>query len=204
MRSYIFRFTGLAVAGLLFTALPAAAQQSTTRGWMLGLHGSGASLSIEGQDRQDAGGGGFVVGYGLNRRFTLLLQVDGAEFDDASTGDIEGKWTMGHVELGARFHFANSLSRWVPYLQAGLGFRATSVEDPIVNGSSEEEVEFSGAAFTFGGGVGFYLAESWSLDLGLLVSGGEFSTLRVNNVSVSGLDFDATSTRLNLGVRWWP
>ena len=78
------------------------------------------------------------------------------------------------------------------------------VKDPIVEGSPEEEVSLSGTSFTLGGGVDFYLSQSWALEAQLLWSGGEFSTLRVNNVSVSGLDFDANSTRFNLGVNWWP
>jgi opacity protein-like surface antigen len=190
--------------GLAIVCGPAAAQQSTTRGWMLGLHGSGASLSVEGQERQNAGGGGLMVGYGLNRRFTLFALVDGAEFDEASTGDIAGRWSMAHVDLGARFHFANSLRRWVPYLQASLGLRAARVREPVVEGTPQDEVELSGISFSGGGGIAVHLTEAWALDVGLLLTGGEFSTLRVDNVSVSGLDFDASSTRLNLGVRWWP
>jgi len=180
------------------------AQESTTRGFVVGLHGSGASLSVEGEDRNDAGGGGLFVGYGLNRRFSLFAQVDGARFDEQSTGTVEGDWTLAHFDLGVRFHFANSLRSWVPFLQAAVGRRSVNVLDPIVEGDAEEEVDISGASLTLGGGVAFYLSRAWSLELGLMLTGGEFNTLRVNNVSVSGFDLDATSSRLNLGVRWWP
>ena len=201
----IFPTLALALLALL-PATPGAldAQESTTRGFVLGLHGSGAGLEIDGGDRAEAGGGGVYVGYGLNRRFTLFLQLDGARFDEQSTGEVEGDWTLAHAEVGVRFNFANSLRSWIPFVQASLGRRAVNVRDPIVDGTPEEEVDFSGAALTLGGGISYYLSPAWSLEAALLITGGEFSTLRVNNVSVSGFDEDATSSRLNLGVRWWP
>lgn len=33
---------------------------------------------------------------------------------------------------------------------------------------------------------------------------GEFSTIKFENVSVDGLNMDATSTRFNLGISWFP
>jgi len=189
---------------LLALACPLDAQESTTRGFVLGLHGSGGSLSVEEGDRADAGGGGLFVGYGFNRRFTLFAQFDGARFDEQSTGDVEGDWTLAHLDVGVRFNFANSLRSWIPFVQAAVGRRSVNVNDPVVDGSAEEEVDFSGTSLTLGGGVAYYLSPSWSLEVGLHLTGGEFTTLRVNNVSVSGFDEDATSTRLNFGVRWWP
>lgn len=180
------------------------AQESTTRGLVVGLHASGGGLTLDGEDRAEAGGGGLYVGYGLNRRFTLFVQLDGARFDEQSTGTVEGDWTLAHAEIGARFNFANSLRSWIPFLQASIGRRSVNVRDPIVDGTPEEEVDFSGTSFTLGGGISYYLSPSWSLEAALLLTGGEFSTLRVNNVSVSGFDEDATSSRLNFGVRWWP
>ena len=111
----------LAALSLFLVADSALAQESTTRGFTIGLHATGASLVIEGGERSNAGGGGINFGYGLNRRFTIFAQGDGAQFDEQDTGDVEGTWTMGHFEVGARFNFANSLRRWVPFLQGALG-----------------------------------------------------------------------------------
>lgn len=196
----------LAGAAASVALLPSlvSAQESTTRGFNLGLHLSGASLAVEDQDRNDAGGAGITVGYGLNRNVTLLLQLDGARFDEQSTGLVTGDWTMGHVDLGVRYHFANSLRRWVPYLQGALTYRAVSVSEPVVEGDQVDEVEISGGGLTLGGGIDIYLNETFALDVQLLWTGGEFSTIRVNNTSRSGFDFDATSGRFNVGVSWWP
>ncbi|MBT8488371.1 MAG: outer membrane beta-barrel protein [Gemmatimonadetes bacterium] len=204
MKRHTSTLLATAVAGLV--ALPGAlqAQESTTRGFMLGAHLSGASLAIESEDRNGAGGGGLTVGYGLNRNITLLVQLDGAQFDEQSTGTVEGDWRMGHVDFGVRYSFANSLRRWVPYLQGAFGYRSVSVQDPVVDNAQREEVEISGGGLTLGGGVDIYFAQTFALDIQLLWTGGEFSTLRVDNVSATGFDVDATSARFNLGVAWWP
>lgn len=193
-------------AALVLLAVPAgaSAQSSTTQGLSLGFHLSGASLAVEGEDDNGAAGGGLSVGYGFNRTFMLFAQLDGAQFDDQVSGDVEGDWRLGHVDLGGRYHFASTSRRWVPYAQAAFTFRAVTVEDPMVDGVRRNEVELSGGGLTLGGGLAVHISEAFSLDAQLLWTGGEFTTLRVDNVSVSGFDVDATSGRFNLGVAWWP
>ena len=60
----------LTVAALLLFTAPLHAQESTTRGLVLGLHAGAASIEPEGADRANGGGGGLFVGYGVNRSFT--------------------------------------------------------------------------------------------------------------------------------------
>lgn len=193
----------LAACFLPAAASSAHAQESTTRGFTIGVQISGASLQVENQDRNDAGGGGLKLGYGINRRFTIFARGDGARFEDQSTGEIDGDWTMGHFDLGTRFHFANSLRMWVPFLEAAFSYRAVNVSNPVVDGTPRNELSIDGPGFTLGGGIAVYFAESFALDLTLLWTGGEFTTVRVDDFSVTGLDFDARSTRLDLGVGWW-
>lgn len=197
-------FVPAALAALGAAPSLARAQESTTRGFVLGLHASGASLAVESEDRNTAGGAGLFFGYGVNRHFTIFLQLDGAEFDNQSTGDIEGKWAMGHADLGVRFNFANSLRSYVPFVLGAFGARAVGVQDPVVDGTQQNDVSFTGSSFTLGGGIDFYFTETFALDLALMWTSGQFDTIHVNNASVSGFDFDAKSTRFNVGIRWWP
>ncbi len=169
----------------------------------MGIHFQGSSLKVQDGERSNAGGGGVWLGYGFNRTFQLFLQLDGAEFDVADS-DVEGAWTMGHVDLGARFHFANSLRRWVPYLQAALTGRAVSVDNATVNQAPEAEVSIFGGALSLGGGLMIYFSQTLALDLQLLWSGGEFTEVSINNVTVSGFEIDAQSSRFNVGLSWWP
>lgn len=194
----------LTLGTLLAGATAVQAQESTTRGFNVGLHFSGASLDVEGDgDRHNAGGAGLILGYGFNRTIELFLQLDAAEFD-VDDAEVEGKWAMGHADLGVRFHFANSLRTWVPYLQAAVGGRAVGVDDAIVEGTPETDVGFFGGAFTLGGGIMFYFNQTLAADLQLAWSNGEFTEVRVNDVTVSGLEIEAQSTRFNVGISWWP
>jgi hypothetical protein len=193
----------LTLVGALIPLAPAAAQESTTRGFVLGAHLGGASITPEDGDRSSAGGGGLFLGYGFNRTVQLFLQIDGSEFD-VEDSDIQGKWTMGHGDLGVRFHFANSLRSWVPYLLAAFSARGVSVEDAIVAGNPETDVGFYGGGFTLGGGILFYFNETLAAELQLVGTGGRFTEVKVDNVTMSGLEIDATSGRFNVGIAWWP
>jgi hypothetical protein len=198
-------------SALLLAALTAlsagalSAQRSTTQGFNLGLHVSGASLEPEGGERSNAGGGGIFVGYGFNPSFQLFLQLDGAEFDVDRT-EVDGRWRMGHADLGLRYHFANALRHWVPYLQAALSGRAVSVEDAVLNQVVQSDaVTLRGGALTLGGGLLVYLGETFALDLQLAFSGGDFTEVEAGNVTVRLSDpYRANTARFNLGVSWWP
>jgi len=198
------RAVPLALITASLMAAPAVAQESTTRGFNAGIHVSGASLQVENGDRSNAGGGGILLGYGFNRTLELFLQLDGAKFDVANT-DVDGTWTMGHADLGVRFHFANSLRSWVPYLQAALSGRAVSVSNAVINQVTQTDVSFTGGALSLGGGIMFYFNEVLAMDLQLAWSGGNFTEVDAGNVKVT-LDnpIDAQSSRFNIGLSWWP
>lgn len=196
--------TVLAMAALLVAPADAAAQESTTRGLSLALYLQGASLSVEGGDPGSGGGGGLRIGYGINRTITLFARTDASE-TDVDDADIEGQWKLAHVELGTRFHFANSLRSWVPWVEAAIGARAVSVDEAEVEGDpTAEEVTFNGSAFSLGGGLDIYFSESLALDVGLAWTSGEFNEIEVGPVSIDGFDLDARSFRFNLGLAWWP
>jgi hypothetical protein len=180
------------------------AQVSTTRGWSFALYLQGSSLTVENSDPGAGGGAGLRVGYGINRTVTLFVRGDGSQ-TDVEDARIEGQWTLAHGEVGARFHFANSLRRVVPFLEVAAGARAVTVEAARVEGEDQDEsVTFNGGAFSLGGGMGVHFSEAWALDLGLAWTSGEFTEIKAGPISVSGLDLDAKSFRFNLGVVWWP
>ena len=179
-------------------------QESTTRGLNVGVHFQGASLSVEGGDPDGGGGMGARIGYGFNRIFTLYLEGDGIAVDSEGSEVVKGTWTLGHLDLGARFHLANALRSWVPYLDVAVGGRFAGIKDLKVDGEDQPDIDFSGGAFSFGGGISFYFSQTFALDLGVKFTGGEFTEVQIGQGSLGGLDLDASSTRLKLGVVWWP
>jgi hypothetical protein len=197
-----YRAVLLALAAGL-AAAPIAAQRSTTRGLNIGAHLQGASLTVE--DGDPAGGGGFGLraGYGFNRSFTGYLEADGIVFD-VENPELQGEWTMAHFDVGARYHFANSLRRWVPFLDAALTGRAVSVQDATSDGADVGTVKFSGGAFSLGGGISFFTSERLAIETGVKLTGGTFEQVDIGAVSVRNLDIDANSFRFKLGLSWWP
>ena len=207
--TYVYRATRAASAALVALAVSATmafAQESTTRGLNLSFRLMGANVAIEDGDPGGGGGAGLRVGYGVNRTFTIFAGIDGTKLD-VEEGDVTGDWNLAHADLGVRFHFANSLRSWVPYLEASVGARVVSVDDVDAEDDGEtttQSIDFSGSDFTVGGGLAVYLKENLALDVLLLYSVGEFSNVSIGNVTLGGLDFDAKSARFGVGLNWWP
>lgn len=191
------------IAALTFTAT-ANAQRSTTRGVSLGAALQGTSLEVEGGDASSGGGLGLRVGYGFNRIVTGFVSIDGGEIDVNDKAALSGDWSLGHGEIGARFHFANSLRRVVPWLETSIGVRVVSVEHARANGTDAGKVTFNGGAFTLGGGLSTYLKPGLALDVGLRFTNGKFTEIDLGNVAVRNLDIDAKSVRFGVGLVWWP
>jgi hypothetical protein len=159
---------------------------------------------VDDGDPNSGGGFGVRVGYGFNRRFTGYVEIDGIAFDSVANPDFGGNWSMGHVDLGVRFNFANSLRRWVPFLEGAIGGRAVSVEDIPMNGDSVRELSFSGGAASLGGGLSFFATEKLAIETLVKFTGGTFEQIDVGNVSVRNLDIEASSFRFKIGLAWWP
>jgi len=194
-----------ALAGALAaSASPALSQLSTTRGWSFGAHVQGTSLTPEGGTNSSGGGLGIRAGYGFNRIVTGFVHVDGSQIDITEGGSIVGSWNLAHAELGARFHFANSLRRWVPYLETSVGARAVEVRDAEFAGESAGNVTFNGGAFTVGTGLSTYFKPSLAFDVSLKWTGGKFTEIDLGDIVQRNIDIDAASFRFGLGLIWWP
>ncbi len=200
------RMTSAALAAFAFPVFlvgEAAAQESTTRGFNMGFYAQGAQLAVEGGDPAGGGGAGLRFGYGVNRIITLHANLDGASFAVEDPNAPNGDWRMAHVDLGARFHFANSLRRWVPYGEASFTARAVSLNDAEVNGQNAGDLTFNGGAFTIGAGISYYMKQNLALDLTLLGAGGNFSSITVPAGTLNIPAIEATSGRFKIGLLWW-
>jgi hypothetical protein len=184
----------------------ALAQLSTTRGLSLGVHLQGTSLTVKESNETNSGGGlGLRVGYGFNRIVTGFLHVDGAQIDVPTGGTVLGQWNLAHAEIGARFHFANSNRRFVPYLEGAAGARAVSVSNASISGSSNsEDISFNGGAVTFGAGMSTFFKKRAAFDVSLKWTGGTFSEVDLGDISVRNLDIEASSFRFGVGLIFWP
>lgn len=187
---------------LMVMPATASAQLSTTRGWSFGAHLQGTSLTVEQGDANAGSGLGVRAGYGFNRIVTGFVHVDGGRIDVPD--EIVGAWNLAHAEVGARFHFANSLRRWVPYVETSVGARAVTVDDAQVDGQPVDRLSFNGSAFTLGAGLSTFVSKTLAIDVSLKFTGGRFTEVDVGDFTARTLDVDASSTRFGIGVIWWP
>ena len=208
------RFAAIALgcAGLVVVPATVIAQQAATpvraktEKLMLSFALGGVSLSSDEFEEDPESGGGFSaqLGWGFTRRFTLLVDASGGVLNPD-----DDEFVLIHFDLLGRFNFVNPQRPLVPFIEGGISARVAGQDDIQIvgengGGSQEVDLEISGGGFTIGGGLQYHVAPSVSLGASLRVTVGEFSTVKVNNVSVDGFELDATSTRLNLGVTWWP
>jgi hypothetical protein len=182
-----------------------AAPRANTEKLMLSLALGGASISSDEFESERESGGGFSLqaGWGFTRLFTLLVDASGAVM-----GDDDHEFVLMHFDLLGRFNFTSPARAWVPFIEGGITGRVAGQDDIAIiddnGGFQEVDLEISGGGFTFGGGLQYHVAPAWALGAGVRWTVGEFSTVKVNNVSVEGFELDATSARLNFGVTWRP
>lgn len=190
----------------LFTPGAAVAQSSKTQGLVLGGHLEGGSMVVEDSDRSNGGGGGLVAGWVFGSGLGVFAQLDASNIDVRNQPDVAGSWRIAHLDLGARYHFKRPSRTVVPYLQAAFSFQDVRVSEiAIVSPTPTDELDLTGTAFTGGGGVMLHVTPSFAFDFQLLFSwgtldGGEFDGEPLPDFG----EFDIQSSRLNLGVAWWP
>jgi hypothetical protein len=164
-----------------------------TKGFHLGLGLNGSAIKSDNSDTESGGGFHFRIGYGITRNVTLFFGGAGASMNDA-------EYSMGQADLGIRGYFPGN-GRWVPFVEGAFTGRAL-----VMDVGYNDNLEFTGAGFTAGGGVDYYVSRSLGIGVNLNWTFGEFTDAKMGSEKASlGSDaFSATSTRFNIGLTWWP
>lgn len=179
--------------------------RANTSKLFLGLALNGSSISADDLSSSTESGGGLAaqLGWGFTKHFALFLDVSGAQI--ATDG---GDFTLGHADAGARWHFVSQSRALVPFLEAAFSGRAAVEQDVVLfdgSGNPQQgDLSISGAGFSLGGGLQYFVAPTWALGGSLKWTTGEFSRVQFDKVSVDGFELDATTARFNLGFTWYP
>jgi hypothetical protein len=166
-----------------------------------GLNGSLLNLdeALDDEDDESENGGGLMLqlGFGFNPKLALFLE------GSAAAMDTEGEsWALVHGDLGLRYHFAAPGRKLVPFLDGAFTVWSV-VQDDAELGNQTGELEISGGGLTLGGGFLYFFSSRMALNAQLKFTRGEFNEVRFENVSIEGLDIDASSARLNFGLTWF-
>jgi len=167
----------------------------STRGFGLRPHFLGAAWSLDDFETDTQAGGGFGVNlaYGFSEVVAAYLEFSGAEIEP----DEGDPYVLGHVDLGAIFTVGAPTSKVKGNFMVALNGRVFELDQPGAN------VEGSGGGLTAGGGVLYFVSHKVALDANLLWTFGEISEIKVNGLTWN-TNLDATSTRFNLGIAWFP
>lgn len=199
------RLRAVAVALLLLAYPMVASSQrsgpgnSGAKGFFLGLALNGSALTADDLDSDTENGGGLQLSVGWGFTPKLALFLDGSAASMGSDGD---SWILTHGDLGLRYHFASAGKSFVPFVEGALTGLVGSQED-IDFGNGTGDLEISGGGFSLGGGFLYFFSPRVALNTGLKWTKGEFNKVKFDNVSVEGLDIDATSARLNVGLTFF-
>jgi hypothetical protein len=172
-------------------------ERSRSNGFFVGIgvEGSGIQTNVAGSTAESGGGGGLVLGYGFNKRWSLYTDVSDAVINE--TGG--GTYSLAHADLGARVHFRGGAHRLVPFLQVGATGRAVST---TVGGTTYTG---SGGGATLGAGLNAYFTHSAALSAVASWSVGNFDKFQVDNTVVgTNASVNATTARVHLGMVWFP
>jgi hypothetical protein len=206
MRTRIITVLALSLlAGVATSVRAQNGTRSNTSKFFLAFELNGSSITLEDDDEQSESGGGATLrlGYGFTRVVSMFAELAGAAI--SANGQ---NWTLAHADLGVRVHLGSAAGALRPYVEGAFtarsGMRDDFEFDPGTGPPQRGEFEISGGGFTVGGGLLYFFGPNVALSTGLKWTTGEFSTVRFNNVSVSGFEIDATSVRFNVGLSWFP
>jgi hypothetical protein len=201
------RYTSLAVAALVAASVSAAAQsngsRSTTQGLMLDLHLNGSSMKVEDGTNESGGGMGVRMGWGFTPRLTAFVGYDRASIESADA-QLADKYSLGQVDLGLQYNFANSDRAWRPFVEAAATRRSMYADVTLDDGSTAD-MSASGLGMSIGGGFQYFFSAPWAISTGLNYTFGSFTKGEMDGVSAD-LDpaISARGARLNVGLSWHP
>ena len=177
--------------------------QAPTEGFQLGGRLYAAGLGLDGgsgDDETSSGGGlGLRVGYGFSRIVTGFIALEGAgmEPDESQFGQEFG---LGTVDLGVRFNL-NPAAKLNPYAEVALTGQVASYD---VTGT-DENLDLRGGGLTLGGGLVYRFSRAVGLDVGLDLTGGQFTQLAFDGETTDNFEaIDSGIARLGVGVVWTP
>ena len=183
---------------------PAPRPRTNTSGLMLGLSFDGSRIRSDdlNSTAESGPGAAALIGWGVTKNFALIIDASGARISS-----LAGDYDLGHVDIGGRWHFVNR-SAFVPFVDVGYAARAATKQGAIMSDGQGNtytgDLSILGGGVSLGGGLEYFVTPGIALGGAFKWTTGQFTQVRFDNVTVDGLQVDATSARLNMGFTWYP
>jgi hypothetical protein len=149
-------------------------------------------------------GGGVEVGFMITPRLTAYAGYDiikqGIDVDG-----LAGDFGLKHLEAGARLSFPARNGRMLPYVGGWVGRRSLTSTLEDFDTGQQADYSLSGLAAGLSGGVQYFVSPKLSLDGGLSLGLGKFSTEKVDGRKTNAPPVKSSATtRLQFGASWHP
>lgn len=194
--------TAAAMSFLAHTAdAQAAGAKSRSAGFYLGgaIEGDGFRRGGAGGASpvtKSGGGAGALIGYGFNPRWSLYSQFDVAHVATSDAPSHRPVYAL--LDLGTRIHFRTGPHVVVPFAQVGFtGHVEFDKTGDIVSSSS-------GGGVSVGGGFNAHFNPAFAFSTAVTWTFGNFSSFKVDKRTVDLDPVKVTTTRLHLGLVWFP
>jgi hypothetical protein len=183
---------------------PEPRSRTNTSGLMLGLSFDASRIRSDDLNSTAESGPGVaaLLGWGVTKNFAFILDASGARISS-----LDGDYDLAHVDIGGRWHFVNR-SAFVPFVEVGYAGRAATKQGAILSDGQGNtytgDLSILGGGVSLGGGLEYFVTPGIALGGAFKWTSGQFTQVRFDNVTVDGLELDATSARFNMGFTWYP
>ena len=178
--------------------------RTNTSGLMLGLSFDASRIRSDdlNSTAESGPGAAALLGWGVTKNFAFILDASGARISS-----LDGDYDLAHVDVGGRWHFVNR-SAFVPFVEVGYAGRAATKQGALLSDDQGNtytgDLSIMGGGVSLGGGLGYFVTPGIALGGAFKWTSGQFTRVKFDNVTVDGLQLDATSTRFNMGFTWYP
>jgi hypothetical protein len=176
----------------------AAVSKSRSAGFYIGgaIEGDGFRRGGASPVTKSGGGAGALIGYGFTPRWSLYSQFDVARVATSDAPNHRPVYAL--LDLGTRIHFRTGPHVVVPFVQAGFtGHVEFDKNGDIVSSSS-------GGGVSLGGGFNAHFNPAFALSTAVTWTFGNFNSFKVDDRTVDLDPVKVTTTRLHLGLVWFP
>lgn len=179
--------------------------RTNTTNLMLGLSLNGSAVRADDLNSSTESGAGLAaqIGWGFTKNFALVFDASAARIET-----VGGDFDLAHVDIGGRWHFVSGSHGFVPFLEVGYSGRAAMENDVLMSDGAGNtftgDLSIIGSGISFGGGLQYFVGQKWALGGTFKWTAGEFTQVKIDDLTIDGLGIDATSARFNMGLTWFP
>ncbi len=179
--------------------------RTNTTNLMLGLSLNGSAVRGDDLNSSTESGAGLAaqIGWGFTKNFALVFDASAARIET-----VGGDFDLAHVDIGGRWHFVSASHGFVPFLEVGYSGRAAMQNDVLMSDGAGNtftgDLSIIGSGISFGGGLQYFVGQKWAVGGTFKWTAGEFTQVKIDDLTIDGLGIDATSARFNMGLTWFP